>query len=65
MISEKEKRYDIETMSTDIVLDKEHLYEKNHAENMNQRLIPDPFLILVNNSKQLIHARNSFTNRIL
>ena len=65
MISEKEKRYDIETLSTDIVLDKEHLNEKNHAENMNQRLIPDPFLILVNNSKQLIHARNSFTNRIL
>ena len=31
---------------------------------MNQKLIPDPFLILVNNPKQPLHARNSFTNRI-
>ena len=30
---------------------------KNHAENMNQKPVPDPFLILVNNSKQLLHAR--------
>ena len=30
---------------------------------MNQKLIPDPFLILVNNPKQPLHARNSFTNR--
>ena len=28
---------------------------------MNQKLIPDPFLILVNNPKQPLHARNSFT----
>ena len=31
---------------------------------MHQTLISDPFLILVNNSKQPLHARNSFTNRI-
>ena len=28
------------------------------------KLIPDLFLILVNNPKQLLHARNSFTNQI-
>ena len=31
---------------------------------MHQKLIPDPFLILVNNPKQPLHARNSFTNQI-
>ena len=33
---------------------------ENHAENIYQKLAPDPFLILQNNSKQLLHARNSF-----
>ena len=35
---------------------------KNHAENVHQKLVPDPFLILVNNPnpKQPLHARNSF-----
>ena len=28
------------------------------------KLIPDPFLILVNNPKHPLHARNSFTNQI-
>ena len=41
---------------------------KNHgkiiAENMHQKLVPDPFLILVNNTKQSLHARNYFTNKI-
>ena len=37
---------------------------KNHAENVEQRLVPDPFLILVNNLKQALHARNSFKNKI-
>ena len=27
---------------------------------MHQKLVPDPFLILVNNPKQLLHAKNSF-----
>ena len=31
---------------------------------MHQKLIPDLFLILVNNLKQPLHARNSFTNQI-
>ena len=38
--------------------------KKNHAENVHQKLIPDPFLILVNNPKQSLNARNSFTNQI-
>ena len=28
------------------------------------KLVPDPFLILVNNPKQPLHARNSFKNKI-
>ena len=31
---------------------------------MHQKLVPDPFLILVNNPKQPLHARNSFKNKI-
>ena len=27
--------------------------------NMHQKLVPDPFLILVNNAKQPLDARNS------
>ena len=38
--------------------------KKKHGENVHQKLIPDSFLILVNNPKQLLNARNSFTNRI-
>ena len=33
---------------------------ENHAENVHQRLVLGPFLILVNNPKQPLHARNSF-----
>ena len=32
---------------------------------MHQKLDADPFLILVNNPKQPLHARNSFRNDIL
>ena len=35
---------------------------KNHAEIMHQKPVQDPFLILVNNPKQLFHARNCFKN---
>ena len=31
---------------------------KIHAENVLQKLVPDLFLILVNNPKQPLHARN-------
>ena len=55
----KEKRYDIETLSIDRVLNKEHFYWKS-CRKFCQKLVPDPFLILVNNPKQSLHARNSF-----
>ena len=61
---EKEKRYEIETLSKDRVLNKQHFYGKNHAENMHQNLVPDLFLILINNPKQPLDARNSFENKI-
>ena len=37
---------------------------KNHAENVQQKLAPDPFLILLNNQKQPLHTRNHFKNKI-
>ena len=36
---------------------------ENHAENVHQKLAPDPFLILLNNPKQPLDARNSFKKR--
>ena len=56
----KKKRYGIETLSIDRVLNEEHFYGKI----VHQKLVPDPFFILVNNPKQLLHARNSFKNKI-
>ena len=32
-------------------------------KNVHQKLVPNPFLILVNNTKQPLHARNSFKNK--
>ena len=37
---------------------------ENHAENVHQKLVPDPLLILVNNPKQPLHARNFFKSKI-
>ena len=37
---------------------------ENHAENVHRKLAPDPFLILLNNLKQLLHARNYFKNKV-
>ena len=34
-------------------------------ENLHQKVVPDPFIILVNNPKQPLHARNFFKNNIL
>ena len=34
------------------------------AENVYQKLVPDPFLILVNSKKWQMHASNSFENNI-
>ena len=50
-------------MSIDRVLNSKHFYGKNHAENMHQKLAPDPFSILPNNPKQSLHAGNSFENK--
>ena len=61
---EKEKRYDIETLSFDRVNKYGTLLWKNYAENVHQKLVPDPFLILVSTPKQSLHARNSFKNKI-
>ena len=36
---------------------------KNHAKNVHQELVLNCFLILVNDPKQPLHARNSFKNR--
>ena len=62
-ILRREKRYDIETLSIDRVLNRKHFYEKNYAENVQQKVVPDPFLILVNTPKQSLHARNYFKNK--
>ena len=36
--------------------------EKN-AENKHKKLVWDPFLILLNSPKQLMHERNLFENK--
>ena len=36
----------------------------NHAEKVHQKLVPDPFSILVNSPKQALHARNCFKDKI-
>ena len=58
---EKEKRYDTETYSIDII---RNILWESHAENVHQKLVPGPFLILVNNPKQPLCARNSLKNKI-
>ena len=50
-VSWEGNRCDIETLVIDIVLNPEHFYGKNHAENGHQKLAPYPFLILPNNPK--------------
>ena len=56
----RKKSYYIETLSIDRTLNKEHFYGRNYAENMHQKLDPDPLLILVNDPKKPLHVRNSF-----
>ena len=48
---EKEKRYDIETLLNDRVLNKGYFYGRILQKNMKQKLVLDPFLIMVNNLK--------------
>ena len=37
---------------------------KKSCQNVQQKLVPDPFLILANNPKQPLRARNFFKNKI-
>ena len=37
---------------------------ENYAKNMHQKLVPDPFLILLSNPKQPLDSRNSFKSKI-
>ena len=60
---EKEKGYDIETLSIDRVLNGD-IFMQNHVENMHRNLVSGPFLNLVNNLKQPLYARNCFKNKI-
>ena len=41
------------------------IFMEKYPENVNQKLIPDPFLIYVIDRKQLLHTSNSFENRII
>ena len=36
----------------------------NHVEIVHQKLVPEPFLILLNNPKLPLPARNSFKNKV-
>ena len=38
---------------------------KKHAETVQQKLVPDLFLILENSLKQPMHSRNSFEKNII
>ena len=59
----KEKRYDHETLSIDRVSYKQHFNGKI-MQKVQQKLVPDLFIILVNNLKQPLHARNCFKSKI-
>ena len=59
---EREKRYDIETLSIDGVSD--NVFIEKSCRNVQQKLVPDLFIILVSNPKQPLHAWNYFKSRI-
>ena len=46
------------------LINKEHFYGKIMQKKVHQKLVSDLFLILVNNPKQPLHARNYFKNKI-
>ena len=60
---EKEKSYGIETLSIDRVLNSEHFYGKS-CRKCAPKASPRSLFNLVMNPKQLLHARNSFKNKI-
>ena len=41
-----------------------NILKKNHAENAQQKQVPDLFRILVNNPKQPLHIRNYSKSKI-
>ena len=53
----RKKRYNHETLSIDTVLNKWHFNGKIIFKMVHQKLVQDPFLILVNNSKQQLHPK--------
>ena len=50
-------------LTNDRILNRERFYGKV-MQKMCNKASPDPFLILVNNPKEPLHARNSFKNKI-
>ena len=52
------------TLKLILSINKENFQWKNHAENMQQKPVPDPILTLVNNRKYSLHARIFFENKI-
>ena len=60
---EKERRCDIEALSIDRELNKEHFYGKI-KQKMHQKLASDPFLIFLNNPKQPLDVINYFKNKV-
>ena len=52
------------TLKLILSINKENFQWKNHAENMQQKPVPDPILTLVNNRKDPLHARIFFENKI-
>ena len=59
---EKEITCDIGTLS--IVREIRNIFMNKSHKKWNQKLGPDPILILLNNPKQPFHARSSFKNKI-
>ena len=62
LITQEEIRCDIETLSIDRVLNKEHFYGKIMQKMCTKS--SDTFLILLYNLKQPLHAKKSFINKI-
>ena len=56
---DKEKRYGIEILSFDRLLNKEHFYGQKHEENVYQKLFPDPYLIFLSNPKRSFIKRQT------
>ena len=59
---EKEIRCDTETLSIVRVLNT-NIFMKKSCRKCAPKVIPDPFLILLKNPKQTLHAGNSFENK--